>query len=311
MHKTHKSVARFGPLSFYNYAVSLLLLLSPVLLSGTVIAEGITLQFTHTERSIQPGEVVLLEIHSSHALKQLQISAFERQFPSYTEDEGLNWTGLVGIDRDCEPGRYDIKLEGTGLDGTSISRPYTLAVTAKEFPTRVLQVEPKYVTPPADVQNRIRKERKLVDDIFTSTTREKFWKGPFLAPVPGKVISEFGKRSIYNGEPRSAHSGTDFRGAVGTPIHAPNSGLVVLTEDLYYTGNTVIIDHGLGLYSYLGHMSAITAKEGDHVETGDIVGKVGATGRVTGPHLHWTVRLSISRIDPISLIDILEGSLNH
>jgi murein DD-endopeptidase MepM/ murein hydrolase activator NlpD len=169
-----------------------------------------------------------------------------------------------------------------------------------------LTVEPKYVSPPADVQERIRKERRLVDSIFEATTRERFWKGPFKAPVPGQVTSPFGYRSVYNGQQRSSHSGTDFRGAVGSPIHAPNAGRIVLTDDLYYTGKTVIIDHGQGLYSYLGHMSAISVKVGDYVETGDLVGKVGATGRATGPHLHWTVRLRISRVDPISLISVLK-----
>jgi len=309
MHMTHVSIARSVPSTFYKFALNSILLLYLALFAGTVKAQETTLHFTHTERSMQPGEVVLFEVRSARPLKQLQISAFGRKFPAFTEDKGQKWIGLVGIDRDSEPGRYDIKLDGTCMDGTNVSEPYTLVVRSKEFPTRKLSVEPKYVTPPADVQDRIKKEREQVDSIFTSTTREKFWEGPFRAPVPGKVISAFGKRSIYNGKPRSAHSGTDFRGAVGTPIYAPNTGRVVLTEDLYYTGKTVIIDHGLGLYSYLGHMSAISVKEGDSVETGDIVGKVGATGRVTGPHLHWTVRLRISRVDPISLINILEGSL--
>jgi hypothetical protein len=308
MDKTEKPVAYSLPTSIYKHALPLLYLIAVIHLSVTVQADEITLQYTHTERSMQPGEVVLFEIHSSRPLNQLLISAFERQFPAFTEDNGLIWNCLVGIDGDCNPGRYGVKLEGSAPDGTVVSESYSLDVLTKKFPTRVLQVEPKYVTPPENVLDRIRNERRLVDDIFASTTQEKLWKGPFRAPVPGEVISEFGKRSIFNGQPRSSHSGTDFRGAVGTPIHAPNTGRVVFTGDLYYTGNTVIIDHGLGLYSYLGHMSAITAQEGDLVEIGDLIGKVGATGRVTGPHLHWTVRLRISRVDPISLINIFENS---
>jgi hypothetical protein len=308
MRKTDKSIVYSLAHSMCKHVLFSLFLLSPVLLSETVKAAEIILQFTHTERSMQPGEVVLFQVRSSRPLKQLNISAFGRKFPAFAKDDGLNWNCLVGIDRDCKPGHYDIKVQGTGMDGSIVSRPYSLDVLSKEFPTRVLEVEPKYVTPPANILDRIRNERKLVDDIFASTTQEKFWKVPFQLPVPGKVISEFGKRSIFNGELRSAHSGTDFRGAVGTPIYAPNSGRVVMTRNLYYTGNTVIIDHGLGLYSYLGHMSAIEVKEGDYVEIGTLVGKVGATGRVTGPHLHWTVRLCISRVDPISLINIFNNS---
>ncbi|MBN2320713.1 MAG: hypothetical protein JXR49_16655, partial [Acidobacteria bacterium] len=187
------------------------------------------LQFTHTERSLQPGEVVIFEIRSSRPLKQLQLSAFGRDFHAFTDNEGLQWTCLVGIDRDAKPGEYGFILEGIGKDDDTVTANGTLAVLSKEFPTRSLNVEPKYVTPPAEVLDRIQKEREWVDSIFTSITPEKLWHGPFNAPVPGEVISAFGKRTVFNGQPRSSHSGTDFRGAVSTPIRAPNAGRVVLT----------------------------------------------------------------------------------
>lgn len=303
---------RYTPLSclcqFYRRLKTLCRILLFIALLPTMAVEAgeKALQFTHTERSLQPGEVVLYSVQSTRLLEQLQATAFNRKFPAFTVDGGFRWNCLVGIDRDCPPGRYDLKLAGIDGGGNRISTDDVLNIVDKKFPTRELTVEPKYVTPPEKLQERIRKERALVDAIFRKITAEKLWKGPFRAPVPGKVISAFGKRSVYNGKPRSAHSGTDFRGAVGTPISAPNSGQVVFTGDLYYTGNTVIIDHGMGIYSYLGHMSEITTREGVFVQTGDNVGKVGATGRVTGPHLHWTVRLCISRVDPISLLEILK-----
>ena len=104
---------------------------------------------------------------------------------------------------------------------------------------------------------------------------------------------------------RSAHSGGDFLSPSGTPIHAPAAGRIVLAENLYFSGNTVIIDHGAGLFSLLAHMSVVDVKTGDRVATGDVVGKVGATGRVTGPHLHWTVRANGARVDPLSLLAVL------
>lgn len=309
MHRIPDSSTCFLPRFCFRQALNLRFLL-PVFfaLTATAAAQNNALLFTHQERSLQPGEVVVFEIRSSRPMRNMEISAFERSFPAFTENEGLLWTCLVGIDRDTKPGKYGFKLEGAGTDGAPVSTQGTLNVLPKEFPSRSLTVEPKYVSPPADVLDRIRKERELVDSIFTAITAEKLWHGSFQAPVPGEVISAFGKRTVFNGQPRSSHSGTDFRGAVGTPIRAPNSGRVVWTGDLYYTGKTVILDHGQGLYSYLGHMSAITVKEGDRVETGNIVGKVGATGRVTGPHLHWTVRLRISRVDPVSLLTVLGKS---
>jgi murein DD-endopeptidase MepM/ murein hydrolase activator NlpD len=110
---------------------------------------------------------------------------------------------------------------------------------------------------------------------------------------------------VFNGQSRGSHSGADFLSPAGTPVKAPNAGRVVLARDLYYTGNTVIIDHGLGLFSLLAHLSQIDVKAGDTVAAGDVIGKVGATGRVTGPHLHWTVRDNNARVDPLSLLYVL------
>jgi murein DD-endopeptidase MepM/ murein hydrolase activator NlpD len=117
--------------------------------------------------------------------------------------------------------------------------------------------------------------------------------------------SAFGTRSIFNGQPRNAHGGADFLSPAGTAVHAPNAGRVLVARDLYYSGNTVIIDHGLGLFSMFAHLSAFDTREGDRVEAGAIVGRVGATGRVTGPHLHWAVRANGARVDPLSLLAVL------
>ena len=115
----------------------------------------------------------------------------------------------------------------------------------------------------------------------------------------------FGSRSVFNGQPRSPHSGADFRAAEGTPVVAPNVGRVVLTGDTYFSGGSIILDHGWGLYSYFAHLSKILVDKGDLVEPGQTVGQAGATGRVTGPHLHWTLRLNGARVDPLSLIELL------
>jgi murein DD-endopeptidase MepM/ murein hydrolase activator NlpD len=210
---------------------------------------------------------------------------------------------LIGIDLGTKPGRHVIKVTAVH-QGKSIAADYPLAVEEKEFPTRRLTVDSKFVNPPKEVLPRISRESKRVQNIFAAVTPGRLWAGAFQAPVPGPPISAFGKRNIMNGEERSPHTGTDFKGAAGTPIHAPNSGRIVLVADLYYSGNTVIIDHGQGLYSYFAHLSRFSGKEGDEIKTGDIVGYVGQTGRVTGPHLHWTVRLMRTRVDPLSLMAV-------
>src|SRR5439155_9005000 len=124
-------------------------------------------------------------------------------------------------------------------------------------------------------------------------------------PVAEPANSAFGTRSVFNGKPRNAHSGADFLSPAGTPIHAPNAGRIAVARSLYFSGNTVIIDHGLGLFSLLAHLSAIDVREGDQVEAGQVLGRVGATGRVTGPHLHWAVRAGDARVDPLALLALL------
>ena len=252
-----------------------------------------------------------MEARSSRPLKYMNALAFNRTFPVFDEDDGVLWRGLVGIDLETKAGRYALVLKGVDLDGKSVTARKIVRVMGKRFPRRILSVDEKFVTPPADALSRIRVEGQRVNRIFSTVTPEKIWGGSFQVPVPGAVISEFGKRSFYNKKPRSPHSGADFRGEIGTPIQAPGSGRVALAADLYFSGNTIILDHGFGLYSYLGHMSEISAKEGELVDRGDVVGKVGATGRVTGPHLHWTVRIGGARVDPLSLVHILENSKNY
>jgi murein DD-endopeptidase MepM/ murein hydrolase activator NlpD len=120
--------------------------------------------------------------------------------------------------------------------------------------------------------------------------------------VPGVATSSFGRLTVMNGESRGRHQGADFRAETGTPVLAPNAGRVVLAQDLYFAGNTVIVDHGLGVFSYLAHLSRLGVSVGARVSRGDLLGASGATGRVTGPHLHWAVRLDGASVDPLALM---------
>jgi murein DD-endopeptidase MepM/ murein hydrolase activator NlpD len=158
------------------------------------------------------------------------------------------------------------------------------------------------VNPPPEARERIDREAREFAELWKSRTPERLWRGPFVRPVPDPANSAFGTRSFYNGEPRSPHSGADFLSPEGRPIRAPAAGRVVIAGSRYFTGNTVVIDHGLGLYSMFAHLSSIAVAAGDAVEPGQIVGEVGATGRVTGAHLHWSVRLAGARVDPLSLL---------
>jgi len=166
-------------------------------------------------------------------------------------------------------------------------------------------VNEAFVTPPASEQERIAREAALLAGVWRAPAAERLWTGAFVRPVPQEANSAFGTRSIFNGKPRNAHGGADFLSPAGTPIEAPNGGRIAVARLLYFSGNTVVIDHGLGLFSMLAHLSTIDVHEGDRVTTGQQVGRVGATGRVTGPHLHWAVRAGDARVDPLSLLSVL------
>ncbi len=129
---------------------------------------------------------------------------------------------------------------------------------------------------------------------------------PPRAAADAPVNSNFGLRSVFNGQPRSPHAGVDFAAPTGTSVRAPGAVRVVIADDLFFTGNTVVIDHGFGLFSFLAHLSAIDVARDEVVARGAPVGMVGATGRVTGPHLHWSVRLNGARVDPLSLVAVTE-----
>jgi murein DD-endopeptidase MepM/ murein hydrolase activator NlpD len=156
------------------------------------------------------------------------------------------------------------------------------------------------------MEARVVREAAELQELWRHSSTDRLWRGPFVAPVPNTVGSRFGSRSIFNGEVRSPHSGADFASPTGTPIAAPNAGRVVLARNLYFSGNTVILDHGLGLFSLLAHLSVIAVHEGDSVATGQEIGKVGATGRVTGPHLHWAVRVGGARVDPLAVLAVID-----
>jgi murein DD-endopeptidase MepM/ murein hydrolase activator NlpD len=216
------------------------------------------------------------------------------------------WQGLAPVDVAVAAGRYTLAVRARATDGRTFEQKYRITIAPRTFPARRITVEPKFVDPPADELPRIEAERKANEAIFARQTRERLWTGPFVVPVPGAATSSFGRRTILNGQPRGQHTGTDFQAATGTPIVAPNRGRTVLAADQYFPGKTIIIDHGLGVYSYLAHLSEFTVAEGTMVERGQRIALSGATGRVTGPHLHWTMRFGSARVDPLSLVAVME-----
>lgn len=276
-------------------------LVALVLAWSLLSAQSAGFVVTGAARAVQPGEVVRLTIDTARPVDTLEVKAFDVQFQPYRVTD-TRWQVLIGVDLDVAPGRHTVSIAGGRRPETFLTTR-TLVVEPKQFRTRRLTVEPRYVEPPAEVTERIIREAEQLNAIWASRS-DRHWTGPFVAPVPDRANSAFGSRSVFNGVPRSPHGGTDFLSPAGRPVLAPGRGRVVLAADLYFTGGTVVVDHGLGLVSLFAHLSSIDVEPDTIVEAGSQLGEVGATGRVTGPHLHWTVRLNGTRVDPLSLMEV-------
>jgi murein DD-endopeptidase MepM/ murein hydrolase activator NlpD len=261
------------------------------------------IQLATEARAMRQGEVVVFTATTSQPVDTMRARAFDRDLPTFQVD-ATRWRALLGIDIDANPGSYVVSFEATSA-GHTITATTALTITAGEFGKRVLKVDDAFVNPPQPIIARIRREAAEVEHLWTQSEPHRLWDTGFVRPVPGRANGAFGSRSIFNGQPRAPHGGADFLSPAGTPIQAPNGGRIVLARDLYFTGNTVVIDHGLGVFSLLAHLSVMDVHPGELVTRGQTIGRVGATGRVTGPHLHWAVRMNGARVDPLAVLAIV------
>jgi murein DD-endopeptidase MepM/ murein hydrolase activator NlpD len=214
------------------------------------------------------------------------------------------YLALLGFDLEIATGTYRLEVETLAPAGTRHPWSRELAVEYKAFPTRKITVDQKYVTPKEDDNELAEREMARLTKILSDFTTGNYLLENFSTPVPKTRPSNFGERRIFNGIPKSPHSGVDLRAPMGTPVRAPAGGKVVLAAEFFYQGKIVAIDHGYGLFSYYMHLSEIPVKEGTVVSRGDLIGKVGRTGRASGPHLHWSVRVNSARVDPFSLLSL-------
>ncbi len=222
----------------------------------------------------------------------------------FYEVEARSGGRWLPIDVAAAAGRQVLAVQANAPDDRTMERAYPITVAARTFPARRITVEPKFVDPPADelAENRSGAEGRRSDlRARRRASASGVSRSSFRFPARRPAVSAAAPSSTA--QPRGQHTGTDFQAATGTPVVAPNRGRIALAADQYFPGpNTIIIDHGLGVYSYLAHLSEFTVEEGAMVERGQRIALSGATGRVTGPHLHWTMRLGSARVDPLSLV---------
>lgn len=286
-------------------ALAVILLL---LVSAPVLGQPTSLAVSHQARALQPGETVVLRVASDAALASVTVRGFGRETSAVrlmaAGEAGEVWQAVLGIDVEVPAGDATVRVAASTAAGASLTADHVVTVAPKTFRQRRLRVAPKYVSPPAAVRARIAREAARLNAIYETLTREHLVTLPFARPVRHRLNSPFGSQSIYNGQVRGRHLGVDFASPAGAPIGAPAPGRVVLTDDLYYTGQTVVIDHGQGVHTIFAHLRRIGVEEGTRVAPGDVVGEVGSTGRSSGPHLHWSVRVGGARVDPMSLVEM-------
>jgi murein DD-endopeptidase MepM/ murein hydrolase activator NlpD len=257
-------------------------------------------------RALAPGEPVRLVVSSTRPLRSLAgefLGEPVHLVRTGSGDGGESWSGWAMIGLDQPPGLATLDLRGTDEKGGLTEGTRAVTIEAREFPVEQLTVAPRYVEPPPEVQQRLAREREKTARVYRTRRDVHPARQAFLRPVPGEPTSVFGTRRLFNGQPRSPHSGLDLRAAEGTPVHASGDGLVALAEELYFSGNVVILDHGGGLFTIYAHLSEIRVSEGQQVASGELLGLSGATGRVNGPHLHWGAKVGRRPFNPAALLD--------
>ena len=255
------------------------------------------LQVSYSPSTLGPGDVAIVEVSGLRGDSKISGTVLAQDLSFHYDEHRQTWRALVGVDLDTKPGAYRLDIRHDAQTGHT----QTVQVAPKQFLVRRLRVPAEFVEPPPQALEQIARDSAALAAAYARVSPKK-WNGSFVLPVDGKPTSNFGTRSYYNGEPRAPHAGVDFMGAPGTPVRAANHGEVIVASPMYFTGNTIVIDYGERLVSVFAHLSELRAKTGDTVEPNTIVGLVGSTGRVTGPHLHWSVRLNGKRVDPLSLV---------
>jgi murein DD-endopeptidase MepM/ murein hydrolase activator NlpD len=266
-------------------------------------AMGDGIQVTWSPHEVKQGDVLSVRVQTEVANTVVEGSFDKTPLYFYKEGEA-SFNGIAGVDMAAAPGPHSLKVVLKGRGVKLREQIFSLPVAAGDFEVQHLTLAKKLV----DLQGEILKcylaERKILTAIFKKIRPLRLWEFPFIRPVAGEITSTFGLRRILNGQERSPHSGVDIGAPKGTEVLACNGGIVVMARELCLEGNTIIIDHGLGLYSIYMHLSEMMVEEGDQVARGACIGLVGATGRVTGPHLHWGIKLLGARVDPFALLRI-------
>lgn len=301
----NKRIAKAVSISLFVKFFFILSLSSSAFLSGIFFTNSTYANETKTEFSQDlpedsrvPGGIAVIPLSDINTSKHKAIDSFKVTFNNkpvwQIKNKDQHWA-VIGIPLNQKPGALTYFVN---------DKARTITVKDKTYREQHLTVKKKHANPPSRDMDRIREEMRLslnAFSLFSDINKDRPYQ-QFITPAKGPISSPFGLKRFFNEQPRRPHSGLDIAGSRGSNIVAPFPGKVVLTGNFFFNGNSIFIDHGQGLVTMYCHMDKLESKQGQWVEAGDIIGKIGATGRVTGPHLHWTVSLNNTRVDPILFI---------
>jgi murein DD-endopeptidase MepM/ murein hydrolase activator NlpD len=247
------------------------------------------------------GEVVLLQIGVGNDATAVTGQFLSRRIPFFRDDD--RYLGLIGIDLQDAPGMQELTLDVVSPRGHR-KLSYNVLVIKEQYPVQHLTLPKDKVDLDDDNLVRVKAEQEVVRTVLNQVSQQRLWSIAFMQPVDGPTTGAFGRLRIINGQARNSHNGEDIAAPLGADVAVMNDGIVRLTVDHFFSGKGIYVDHGLGLYSMYFHLSQILVEPGQAVTRGQVIGKVGASGRASGPHLHWGVRVNGARVNPLSLIKL-------
>jgi hypothetical protein len=252
---------------------------------------------------VKQGGVVALEVVGAGSGDRLQVRVGDREIPAGTLAGGASPVLWIGVDLEQPTGPLDVVVEGITSTGRPVRATARLLVLDAAYPVQRLTVSRAFTELDPATLERANREKAALDRLWNAWTPERLWRGPFRPPIDGEArATGFGLRRIINGEPRAPHTGADFAAPAGASVLSANAGAVALAEEHFFAGKSLVLDHGQGVYTMYFHLETILVRPGQRVERGEVVARVGSTGRVTGPHLHWGARLNGARINPEELL---------
>ncbi len=245
-----------------------------------------------------PGDIVVLTLRNMPALPEGTFDG--RKLYWYPAAAGTKTTfqAILGIDLYTKPDSYSLDIAS---EGAVLHR--TIVVSKKKYPVQRLTLPKRMVELSPENEARVEREQKKMAAVWPVVS-PRGWSGNFINPCEGEIVTKFGVQRIINKIPKNSHTGVDVSAKEGDAVLAPNNGVAVLIDDQFFSGNSIVLDHGQGIYTMFFHLSKVLIRPGQTVTKGEVIGLVGSTGRSTGAHLHWGVRIQGARVNPIELLQL-------